>query len=108
MGKLRLSELNNIVRFMQIDANIHSIKLLFQTMDVEAKGYITLSELNNALSDSSFSRGRLAVKENDDSTMVDDAIVSSQHRKDLARLEEIKGMIKLRLAEKCKIPSSVV
>lgn len=54
-GKLRLSELNNIVRFMQIDANIHAIKMFFSTIDIDGKEYITLNELNNALADSIFS-----------------------------------------------------
>lgn len=58
LGKLRLSEFNNIIRFMQIDANIHSIKLLFTTIDIDGKEYITLSELNNALADASFFKTR--------------------------------------------------
>lgn len=44
---------------MQIDSNIHSIKLFFNTIDLDGKEYITLSELNNALADTSFYKNKL-------------------------------------------------
>lgn len=43
---------------MQIDSNIHSIKILFSTIDVDGKEYITLSELTNALADSAFAKNK--------------------------------------------------
>lgn len=43
LGRLRLSELNNIIRFMQIEASIISIKYLFAALDSEGKDYITLN-----------------------------------------------------------------
>ncbi|EAR94381.2 EF hand protein (macronuclear) [Tetrahymena thermophila SB210] len=105
LGKLRLSEFNNIVRFMQIDSNIHSIKLLFNTIDIDGKEYITLSELNNALADTAFYKSKSQQQQKKDQ---EEQVLSLQERKDAAKLEEIKGQIKIKLTQRQKTLSQEI
>lgn len=58
-GSLTLSEFTKLLYFLQISANKVQTKTLFEAIDIDKKGYFTLTEFQNFLVDSVFVRQQL-------------------------------------------------
>jgi hypothetical protein len=102
-GSLTLSEFTKLLYFLQISANKVLTKTLFEAVDIDKKGYFTLTEFQNFLSDSVFVRQALEGGGSGGANDRDDGIAAGGDeagRVEAAHLEEICRTIKQALIDR--------